>query len=72
MNHWKSTAAGILSGLIGTFTTIAAFQVPAAMLNPQQSRMWLYVTLGCNLISGVARVWVGLLQNDAPDVSAAK
>ena len=67
MNHWKSTVAGVLSGLLGTFTTIATFQVPMALMNPQQSRTWLYVTLGCNLATAIGRVWIGVLQNDAPD-----
>ena len=57
----KHTLAGILTGLIGTFTSIMTFQVPMALLNPQQSKTWLWVTVGCNLAAIVLRGWVGVL-----------
>ena len=66
MSNWKTTTAGILSGLIGTCTTLAAIQLPATISNPQADHTWLYITFGCTIASSVGRVWIGLLQNDAP------
>jgi cyanate permease len=72
MKDWKSTVSSILTGLIGTFSTIAAFQVPAAMLNPQQTRVWLYVVVVCNLAAIIGKVWVGILTNNADAAAVAK
>lgn len=66
MHISKTTAAGILSALIGVLTSIMTFQVPAALLNPQASRTWLYIVTACNLGTIILRVIVGALQNDAP------
>ena len=65
MHDWKSTVSGILTGLIGTFTSIMAFQVPTAMLNPQQTRVWLYIVVGCTLGSIIGKVWLGLITKNA-------
>jgi cyanate permease len=65
MTDWKSTASGILTGLIGTFTAIMTFQVPTALLNPQQTRTWLYVVAGCNLASIIGTVWVHIITQNA-------
>ena len=65
INHWKTTANGILSFLIATLTTLTAFQVPAALV-PNANRTYLYFTVGTNLLVALCRVWIGLLQNDAP------
>ncbi len=65
MSHWKTTANGILSFLIATLTTLTAFQVPAALV-PGSNRIYLYFTVGANLVVALCRVWIGLLQNDAP------
>jgi fluoride ion exporter CrcB/FEX len=70
MQHWKTTANGILAFLIATLTTLTAFQVPAALV-PQSDKTWLYITLGLNLALALCRVWVGLLQNDAPTTPPA-
>ena len=67
--NWKTTANGILSFLITTLTTLTAFQIPAAMLNPQTTHYLLYFTLGANLVVALCRVWVGMLQTDAKPVS---
>ena len=61
----KTTINGFLSFLIATLTTLTAFQVPAA-LTPGADRMWMYFTVGANLLVALCRVWVGLLQGDAP------
>lgn len=71
MKDWKSTVSGILTGLIGTLSSIMAFQVPAALLNPQQARTWLYVTVGCNLGAIIAKVWLGVITNNADAGAAA-
>ena len=71
-NHsdWKSTASGILTGLIGTFSSIMSFQVPMALLNPNQAKTWLYITVGCNMAAIVLKVWLGIITKNA-DASAA-
>ena len=66
MTHWKTTVEGILAGLIGTLTGVMTFQVPAALLTPQGTHTWLWITVGCNLGCIIGRVWLGILQNDAP------
>jgi hypothetical protein len=68
----KTTINGILAFLIATLTSVLAYQVPAAMLSPGQSHIWLWVTLVGNGIVSVLRVWVGLLQGDAPAPPAGK
>lgn len=65
----KTTLAGVLSFLIATLTTLTAFQVPAAVMSPGASHTWLIVTVAANLVVALCRVWVGLLQGDAPPVS---
>lgn len=62
----KSTASGILTGMIGTFSAIMTFQVPSAMLTPQASHLWLYITTGANAATIILKVWLGVLENDAP------
>lgn len=64
MSNWKTTAAGILSFLIATLTTLTAFQVPSAMI-PGSDRTWMYATVAMNLLLALCRVWIGLLQHDA-------
>lgn len=66
MTNWETTVAGILSGLIGTCTTLSMIQLPSTIANPQATHIWLYVTFGCTVAASVGRVWIGLLQNDAP------
>lgn len=65
LTHWKTTANGFLTFLIATLTTLTAFQVPAALM-PNANRTLMYWTVGANLLTALARVWVGLLQNDSP------
>jgi fluoride ion exporter CrcB/FEX len=65
MKNWKTTAAGLLSFMIATLTTLTAFQVPAALI-PNADRTWMYITVGANLAVALCRVWLGLIQNDAP------
>jgi len=65
MTDWKSTVSGILSGLIGTLTSVMTFQVPSALLNPTQAHTWLWITVGCNLAAIIAKVWVGVITQNA-------
>jgi hypothetical protein len=62
----KTTINGVLALLITILSSVMAYQVPAAMLSPGQMHTWLWVTGICNLICGVLRAVVGLLQNDSP------
>jgi hypothetical protein len=73
MHDWKSTAAAILSGLIGTFTSIMTLQVPAALLTPEQTHRWMWTVVICNAGAIIARVWVGIITKnaDASQVASA-
>jgi hypothetical protein len=62
----KSTIEGIVGALIAVFTAILAFQVPSALLTPQATHIWLWVTTGITLALAIARAVLGFLQNDAP------
>lgn len=64
-NNWKSTAAGILSFGIATLTTLLAYQIPMAILNPGQTKMYLYFTIIGNVILALFRAWIGLITQDA-------
>lgn len=70
MNDWKSTASSIITGLLATFGGIMTFQVPMVLLNPQQTKMWLYIVAGCQLATIIGKVWLGIITKNA-DASAA-
>lgn len=72
MHDWKSTVGGILSGLIGTLTSVMTFQVPTALLNPQQAHTWLYIVVGCNLGAIIGKVWLGIITKNADAEAVAK
>ena len=67
MKNWKTTAAGILSAFIGSAGPLAAYL--AANGGPTNGAK-IAGAVTCAAI--IARVWVGLLQNDAPAVNAAQ
>lgn len=69
MHDWKSTWSAILTGLIGTFSSILAFQIPAALVTPQQAHLWLWITVACNFGTIIAKVWLGVITKNA-DASA--
>jgi hypothetical protein len=60
MRDWKTSTNGILALVIGTAGPITAYL--ATSNNPR----WAATSGVVTLISGIARVWVGILQNDAP------
>lgn len=62
----KSTINGVLALLLAIFGAVLTYQVPTALLNPQVSHAWLWVTASLTLASGVLRAVVGFLQVD-PD-----
>lgn len=60
MQNWKTTAAGILSGYLGAVGPLTAYL--AANGNPSGAKV-----AGALTCAGIiARVWLGLIQNDAP------
>ncbi len=61
----KTTVAGVLSFLIATLTTITAFQVPN-LTDPHANHLLGQIAIGCNIAVALCRVWIGLLQGDAP------
>ena len=66
MHDWKSTAAGILSFLIATFTTITAFLAPYMMTAPAgEAALLAKVSAGCTLGVALARTYVGLITKNA-------
>lgn len=62
----KTTINGVLALLIAALTSLLAFQVPSALMTPQQSHVWMWVTFVANLICAICRAIVGVLQNDSP------
>lgn len=66
----KTSIAGVLSFLIATLTTLTAFQVPA-LTNPQASHVYGIALIVANAVVALCRVWIGLLQGDAPNPPAA-
>lgn len=65
MNHWKTTAAGILSAYIGAVGPLTAY------LCTLPNKTAAEVAGGMTCLGLIARVWVGLLQNDAPPADTA-
>ena len=57
--NWKTTAAGLLSAAIGTIGPLTAYLATTG--NPKATDICGVLTL----LTAIARVWVGLLQNDA-------
>ena len=62
----KTSVNGVLALLITVFTSVLAYQIPAALLTPSVSHTWLIITGALNLLCGILRAIVGYLQNDAP------
>jgi hypothetical protein len=58
--HWKTTANGFLAAIIGAAGPATAWL--ANKNSPKAATASGVVTL----IAGIARVWIGILQNDAP------
>jgi hypothetical protein len=65
--NWKSSLSGVLSFGIATFGTITSGLAPLAALNPNSAlaRYSAITTAVLTLLSGLGKVWVGLLQTDA-------
>jgi len=60
MKNWKTTANGVLAAVIGAAGPLTAYL--ATVNSPKAATASGIVTL----IAATARVWVGLLENDAP------
>jgi len=60
MKDWKTTVNGFLAAIIGAAGPLAAYL--ATQSNPKAAWASGIVTLAAT----IARIWVGLLQNDAP------
>lgn len=58
--HWKTTVNGFLAAFIGTVGPVTAYL--ATIDSPKAATICGILTL----TAAIARVWVGLLQNDAP------
>ena len=58
--NWKSTANGILAAIIGAAGPLTAYL--ATMNSPKAAIAAGIITL----VAAIARVWVGLIQADAP------
>ena len=69
MKDWKSTAAGILSFLITTLTTISAFLVAGNINSGGASTSSIHVStwvvVGVNAALALCRAWVGLITTNA-------
>ncbi len=60
MKNWKTTVNGILAAIIGAAGPLTAYL--ATINSPKAATAAGIVTLAAT----IARVWVGLIQNDAP------
>ena len=60
MSNWKTTTAGILSAIIATVGPLTAYL--ATVHSPKAATATGIVTL----IGALARVYIGLISNDAP------
>jgi hypothetical protein len=69
MKDWKSTAAGILSFLITTLTTLNGFLVAGNMVAGGVSVASIHVltwaTIGINVALALCRGWIGLITTNA-------
>ena len=60
VQHWKTSVAGILSAYIGAVGPLTAYLCTLPNKNAAE-------IAGAMTCAGlIARVWIGLLQNDAP------
>jgi hypothetical protein len=59
MKNWKTTANGFLAAIIGAAGPLTAYL--ATVNNPHAATATGIVTLS----AAIARVWIGLIQNDA-------
>ena len=66
MKNWKTTANGFLAAIIGAAGPLTAYL--ATINSPKAATCAGLVTLA----AAIARVWIGLLQNDAPASQPAK
>jgi hypothetical protein len=48
-------------------TTLSAFQIPSALATPAETHYLLWFTVGANGAVALLRVWLGLVQGDAPN-----
>ena len=62
MKNWKTTVNGILSGIMGSAGPLTAYL--ATINSPKAATAAGIVTL----VATIARIWVGVLQNDAPNM----
>ena len=65
MKNWKTTVAGILAAIIAAAGPLAAY------LASQNNAKEAWVAGIVTLVAAIARVWVGLIQNDAPPAPPA-
>ena len=72
MNHWKTTVAGLLSAFIGIVGPLSGLLASLQAITAQQPGHapadYRYAIAGAILtfLAAAARVWIGMLQNDAP------
>lgn len=75
MKDWKSTAAGVLSFLITTLTTISAFLVAGNITtggaNTAAIHVSTWVVVGVNAALALFRAWVGLITTNADAAAVA-
>jgi hypothetical protein len=77
MKDWKSTAAGVLSFLVTTLTTLSAFLVAGNINDGTASASSIHVStwvvVGINAVLALCRAWIGLITTnaDAGAVAAA-
>ena len=66
LTGWKTTAEGVLAVLLGTSGPVTALIAALQAAKPAPNYTLTYVGLVLTCIFAIMRVWIGLLQNDAP------
>lgn len=63
MQNWKTTVNGFLAAIIGAAGPLTAYL--ATINSPKAATATGIITL----VAAIARVWIGLLQNDSPNLT---
>jgi hypothetical protein len=71
LQSWKSTAAGVLSFLLTTLTTVSAFMGAGDLAGGGTIHTNTKVVVGFNIATALCRAWIGFIQQDA-DKTLAK
>ena len=64
--NWKTTMAGILSAILGITGPVSGFLGALQAMKPTPDYTLAVCVAAVAMVAGVLRVWIGMLQGDAP------